>query len=107
MQGKFALFFAIFCFGISNFFAQETVEWKTPPQIRSSEFFFDFKRKGQFEVKKDILFSDRGIKIAGSKQTATLISKKTARSDSQVSVSSFGFRVFVYRSSNGSYYFYV
>ncbi len=77
MHNKFALFFAILCFGVSSLIAQETAAWKTPPQIRSNELFFDFTQKGQFELERDILFSDKGIKIAASKQAATLISKKT------------------------------
>jgi len=77
MRGKFALFFAIFCVGISNLIAQETAKWKAPAQIKISQLSFDFTQKDQFEVEKDILFSDKGIKIAASKQAATLISKKT------------------------------
>lgn len=77
MRGKFALFFAIFCVGISNLIAQETAKWKAPAQIKISQLSFYFTQKDQFEVEKDILFSDKGIKIAASKQAATLISKKT------------------------------
>ena len=77
MHNKFALFFAILCFGISSLPAQETVKWKKPPEFKTKELLFDFTQKGQFEVEKDILFSDKGIKITASKQAATLTSKKT------------------------------